>query len=515
MFQKAKFFACVVATFVLAHGAGAQTIDVQFQSNKTEYICGEPVLLKTTVSNPSTEEFKGTSPGYGWAKDVGFTMYIARGDEDLANILAIETIRRLRVSTPPLQYTLFSDRHWLPQNLSPGQRAQRLDMLIVPKPGDYTFKAVLQERDGKTYSSKPISFRVMPIEEMKDSISHLGEQDFVINLGYSIHKAHYVEEFWGPFSPEEFEELAPVIIEKHKDSVFREYAMYADILTHGRPERSTHELIKGRKELAQRFVREYPDSWLLPEIYRKLFWTYVAEKNREKAEQMRARALEIAPHASVLRYVRAYDTNTLRGEADRGDQGFGQLTFRIAPDKQAVLPLEPVTQRIAKGSWEEWGKVVNENVNTTNAMVRGLQVVAQDDRRDGEERIYAIILMGKTRSDEAIGFLFENISLWITKRDFFSDDDELKQQPCFYTLRTMGWQVVPHALEFVRQKRTPQELELVARVLKRICGARMARAILETKLQQMAYDRVDDLGQKNIQALLEYLSAAEARKSEH
>jgi len=313
MLKKTKFILHLFVLFVLLQQAVAENINVQFHSNKAEYICGEPVLLKTTVSNPSGEDFKGKSPGYGWGKDFGFTMYIALGDEEFENMLSVEAKVRLGVSTPPMQWNLFNDLHWLPRNLSAGQQVQRFDMLIIPKPGNYKLKAVLKEpkkKGGKTYASKPIEFRVVPIKEKYDSISKLGKQDFLINLGSSIYYAHYVERLWGGYPPgeslhpEKFEQVAPVIRENYKDSVFREYVMYADIMTHYRPDRSTHELIKGRREFAERFVKEYPKSWLLPEVYRKLFWTYVAEKDKEKAQEIRKKALQVAPNASVLRFVK-------------------------------------------------------------------------------------------------------------------------------------------------------------------------------------------------------------------
>ena len=165
-------------------------------------------------------------------------------------------------------------------------------------------------------------------------------------------------------------------------------------------------------------------------------------------------------------------------------------------------PAESVTQAVAKGPWERWDELVNASINRREAIVDGLCIVAKDDEREGEERIYAIILMGKTKSDKAARFLFENISLWIAKRHFFLDDDELKQQPCFYALRTMGWQAVPHALEFIEENRTPKELELVARVLARVCRAKVAKAILETKLQEAEEARDNPVRERNLRQLL-------------
>jgi len=317
MFHKTTYI-FILGIYTLAQGAVKQNISVQLQCNKSEYICGEPVLLRTTITNLSLQDYKRQYGNYGWSPKSGFTMYVSNDGNDFENILEIKTKLRLEISTPPRQYELFRDRHFLPGNLSTGQKAERFDMLIFPKPGDYKLKAVLKERDGTTYMSEPIGLKILTIKEKNDSISKLGGQDFVINLGSSIYYAHYVEKLWGGYPPgeslrpEKFEELAPVIKEQYKDSVFREYVMYADIMTHYNPSKSTHELIEGRKELAEQFLKEYPNSWLLPEVYRKLFWTYVAEKDRKKAEQVWNKALEIAPNATVLKEVREFGPVVLK-----------------------------------------------------------------------------------------------------------------------------------------------------------------------------------------------------------
>jgi hypothetical protein len=193
-------------------------------------------------------------------------------------------------------------------------------MLIIPKSGDYRLKAVLRQRDGKIYVSRPIQFQVLPLKNKQDSISQLGDQNFLINLGATIFYAHYVEEIWGGWPPgksfgaEKFEEIASVIKEKHKDSVFREYVMYADIMTHCRRGMSVRALKKRRRgmELAESFIKEYPNSWLLPEVYRKQFQAYVYEKNKDKAEEVRKKVLQIAPNASVLRFVKSMDLSKLK-----------------------------------------------------------------------------------------------------------------------------------------------------------------------------------------------------------
>ena len=313
--NKNSIYALVI--FALVQSAEAQDINVQFEANKKDYICGEPIILRTTIKNVSGQNIK--SRNYAWGRNAGFTMYIAKDGNDFDNILSMQTITRLKVSIPPKGYKFFRDRHFLPGNLTTNQKAERLDMLIIPKSGDYGLKAVLKKRDGTTYASKPIQFKVLPLKDKQDSISRLGDQNFLINLGSSIYYAHYVEEVWGGFPPgksfglEKFEEIASVILKEHKDSVFREYVIYADIMIHCEPGMSVRELKKRRRVmgLAESFIKEYPNSWLLPEVYRKQFQAHVYEKNKDKAEEVRKKVLQVAPNASVLRFVKGMDLSKL------------------------------------------------------------------------------------------------------------------------------------------------------------------------------------------------------------
>jgi hypothetical protein len=304
MFRNLSRILYIVTMLCLVQTMTAQTIEIQLQSNKAEYITGEPVLLKTKVLNASNKDFIGNSPGYGWGKEFGFTMYIAYGEEDFENILSVQTKILLGVSTPPLHLEYFHDRHWLPKSFAANQEAERLDMLVFPKTGKYRLKSVMKEPDGKIRASKPAQFTVLPPEDKADNISQLGNQALFLRLGRAIHKAYYEEIDESLTSDEAVKQLSSMIVEKYPDSTFSEYINYSHILSYSQIQTEPRELAKGRMGLAERFVKEHPNSWLLPEFYRKLFWTYVSQGDLEKAEQVRNKAMQEAPHAAVLRYVK-------------------------------------------------------------------------------------------------------------------------------------------------------------------------------------------------------------------
>jgi hypothetical protein len=315
-----------IMLITLAQTVAADIVNIQFKcnkfkSNKVEYICGEPVLLKTTISNPSGSKFTGNASSYSWRIETGFSMLIACGDSDFIDILnKSRSGGQIHggVGAAPEHLELWYDRHSLPSTLLAGEQAERVDLLIFPKPGDYKLKAVLKDRDGTVRASEPIQIRIVSLEETDDSIAELGKQDFVINLGSAIYYAHHMEMLMGGYRPGEsldggeFAKIAPVIIKKHKDSVFREYVMYADIMANGRLDVLGWPLIRGRKDLAYRFAKEYPDSWLLPEVYRKLFWTHVVARDKKKAEDVRKKAMKLAPHARGLRRMRYKDLSKMK-----------------------------------------------------------------------------------------------------------------------------------------------------------------------------------------------------------
>lgn len=308
------WLAGVMGVLVLAQLASAGEVGVQLRSNKQQYICGEPVLLQTSVLNVSGRDFQ--SKGFGWGSGrSSFTVHMAFNKENYFDIRTAEgafKARVLDVSTAPTHHKFFRDRYWLPGKLAAGEQARRVDILILSKPGQYKLKTALVDGDEKHYVSNALELRVVELGVRYDSISKLGGNDFAVNLGSTIFYAHYVEELLGGYAPgesltpEAFEKVAPVIIEKHKDSVFREYVMYADLMTSYVPEKGTSVLSGKGKELAARFIKEYPGSWLLPEVYRKLFFTYAREKENQEAEAVRQKVLKLAPDLTVLRRLRKY-----------------------------------------------------------------------------------------------------------------------------------------------------------------------------------------------------------------
>ena len=171
---------------------------------------------------------------------------------------------------------------------------------------------------------------------------------------------------------------------------------------------------------------------------------------------------------------------------------------------EGPVPPEMAVAELVGIPWQQWSTRVEANIHQREAIVAGLRQISEDEARDGEERIFAIILMRRTKSDEAIRFLLRNIDLWIT-RYIFGDDEgeaESKQQPCLYALKSMGWQVIPHVLEFIEGQQNSKQLELVAQLLQHICGPKVAGTILEEKINEFADDPAKAQAVKNMRQIL-------------
>ncbi|MHC4620162.1 MAG: hypothetical protein ACYTEQ_20645 [Planctomycetota bacterium] len=162
---------------------------------------------------------------------------------------------------------------------------------------------------------------------------------------------------------------------------------------------------------------------------------------------------------------------------------------------------------LTRAPWERWSSLLDAHVKRTETFVEALSKIAEDDKRDEEERIFAIMMMGKTKSETAIRFMFENITLRISVPILSNDDDAEKERPCWYTLKSMGWQVAPHAFEFLEQRRSATELELMAQLFDRIWRYRLAKAILEEKMKEFAGDPGKAEAIENIRQILHLMLA--------
>jgi hypothetical protein len=196
----------------------------------------------------------------------------------------------------------------------------------------------------------------------------------------------------------------------------------------------------------------------------------------------------------VLTVCAALGVGYLVGEKDWSQPAITRVVNQSRKERDAA--------KLGDKSWEKWQDLVESNFKQRKDIVKGLIEIAQDRRRAGEERILAVVLLERSASDGAADFCTRNIGLRIAKTHVRMDDDAQRQQPCFYALKQMGWQVIPHVLEFVEGKRSPQEIQMVGQLLEDICGPKVAAVILEDQMKKLVGDPSKAQAITNIKQIL-------------
>jgi len=291
-----------------AWGDGAVTV----QTNKQQYFCGEPVLLRTVVTNASPRQYIG----HGFAWTANLIIEVAEGESGFMDIGRFRATEPGRPSGTPRGIGDWSDPYWLPGSLAASGQAQRTDMAFFTAPGKYRVRIVLKDGQDSTDPdlavSEPVSLTVAGSDPQLEGLSSQDGKDLGISLGSSVFFAYYMQgQIWGGYGPqgssldeEEFRKVADEIIERHPQSVFRESVLFARMANaQGRRRNALDEVSWEGIALGERFVRKYPNSWLLPSVYLKLYKSYRYYKDEANAERVRKDALKRFPRAAILRQL--------------------------------------------------------------------------------------------------------------------------------------------------------------------------------------------------------------------
>jgi hypothetical protein len=289
--------------------AAAPMDEVQLHCKKQQYISGEPVLLRTTVTNVRGKNFVGELDSGGrqgsYCLGGAFSFYVALDSDDFRDILGTGTARpAFPVTVPPVQVEYWRDRRCIPGTLEIGQSKTRVDMLVFSLGGTYRVKAVFKNKDGTTrIASAPVEFRVAPLARADEKIAKIANEDLLTRLGKAIYSEYYEEGVASLDQDVDIRTLASEITKNYRDSAFAEYISASRLLAYTPGRQEPSELSDDERKAAEEFLVEHPKSWLLPGLYRKLFWTYISENDRPNAERIMALATQTAPHDTVLNDV--------------------------------------------------------------------------------------------------------------------------------------------------------------------------------------------------------------------
>lgn len=298
MCSRISIFVAISVTPILliAESAGAQ-IDVSLTANKGTYLLGEPALLRTTVTNGA----KRTEMQWG-----GFALGDGSFDIEVNGDRHHYT-HGYYVALHPIDGEMWPDPFVLPGSYAPGEAVQRIDNRVF-KIGQYRLRSVLTDRDGTRYESNEVTVEVVPIEG-RDSITHLADPGQIEDLGIIANGLHYSDQIAaglrGVMTLGDYRQLAHRVITECTGSVFQPYAMYGYAI--GTDAREVRPLgapwDPSRDEMAERFLAEHPDSWLVPNMLKNRFFLHANRGEKERAMEMANQLFSVRPRLPDLYFV--------------------------------------------------------------------------------------------------------------------------------------------------------------------------------------------------------------------
>jgi len=301
------FSLCVAGGGVLAADSvgGERQLGVQLEVKNPMVLMGEPIQLRTTLVN-SWRQPAQSQLAYSWRH--GFDIEVAAGEQPkFHSIFSSEAVSLLNPSRPPIVDDYWEDRQIFLGPLPAGANMTRVDMLVFPraKPGTYRIRAVLTDIDECRHESNPVTIKIMSPKDAKDPIADLCDQPTLIRIGEAICEVH-----WQSFSDDKemrkktFDQWVTRIIADPAGKRLREPALYtAFALSWSAAVEYTSYRCPDEEQMkaAEQFLKEYPDSWLLPHVYAMLFDAYNKQGKADKAEEIRRKAVKAFPQAAVLR----------------------------------------------------------------------------------------------------------------------------------------------------------------------------------------------------------------------
>jgi len=302
-------FLVVLAAATAGSAAAPHAPSLALSSHKDSYNLGEPVVIRTILAAPvQPEGIALRQKSYSLRRPyAGFVLLMRL--EGASEVCWTDRNYDLG-SVPPSHHHAYSGDQYLPGHWRSLERYQRVDMLVLDRPGKYSIKAGLRHTDGFQLLSKEITIEVKQPEKPDSVVAYLqGEK--LRDLGYLLCDLHYLQgssSIGGDtrMSREELHKIAPNIIEKCRDSMFYEHVIYAAILIH------FHEMAGNGNwtlrdpeiiALAEEFIRVRRDSWLWPHVCRILVHKYIDERTPEgntKAIDLGEEGLLMDPIPTVL-----------------------------------------------------------------------------------------------------------------------------------------------------------------------------------------------------------------------
>lgn len=157
---------------------------------------------------------------------------------------------------------------------------------------------------------------------------------------------------------------------------------------------------------------------------------------------------------------------------------------------------------------DSWDASVGHRQEALRAAVAELMRAALDRASCDEGKRRAVLALGSVGDARSVGFLVANVTLVLPLDLMMSDGDQLLEHPCTYALMGIHdgkrhWGAVPLILHLISQPAALKEPATIdcARVLRRICGQQLARALVAQALSEAK----DPVAKANIEKVRHYV----------
>jgi hypothetical protein len=147
---------------------------------------------------------------------------------------------------------------------------------------------------------------------------------------------------------------------------------------------------------------------------------------------------------------------------------------------------------------------ISEVTTKTQRISMELQEIALDETQTDDDRRDAILKLGQLRDQDSLDFLAAHISLRIPVFLVGTDEDQLREIPCYMALsRSDDWNAVKAVLQQLGNERTERDLMWSAALLEKRVGREAAKSLLESTLDGSR----EDVHRANVVEMLKMFGA--------
>ena len=169
-------------------------------------------------------------------------------------------------------------------------------------------------------------------------------------------------------------------------------------------------------------------------------------------------------------------------------------------DTKADIVNEPLAQKIETNQEKE-----DRQKSELQKRFEILKAQAEDETLEDNVRVDKFLEIGNLELSAATQYLIDHIDYHIPKRRWSSDDDFLREYPCYYALLRKKDKVLPEVLIWLENTRNDVSVKWITRLLDYTVGIETATESLQKREQEVKDDPDYSVLVKNIKQVTQQL----------